>query len=389
MTTTEDFDPYYQWLGIPPKDQPPHYYRLLGVDLFEDNTEVISRAADRQMGHVRTFQTGKRAAASQGLLNEISNARLCLLDPKQKALYDAELKGKPVTLRTGDAATRGPTKIAVGSVFGEYVLLDQIGVGGKGPVFKAKHRTMGRMAAIKFLLRRAMKTTEPAERFRRKVKILAGLSHPNLTAAFDAGERDDVMYLIMEYIDGQNLLDVVDRYGPLPVEHAVNYAAQAAGGLGYAHGQGVLHRNVKPSNLVVNRQGVIKIIGLGLAGFLDRDSALDMEAAQLTQPGRILGTVDYMSPEQAVDSSSVDHRSDVYSLGCTLHALITGRPPYPFSSPMKKIFAHRDHPIPSLRHARPEVSGDLDAVFMRMLAKRPEQRYQSMGEVMAALHACQ
>ena len=242
------------------------------------------------------------------------------------------------------------------------------------------------MVALKTLSPEATRSSEHVKRFRRKAKILARLDHPNLVTAYDAGERDGTHYLIMEYVDGQDLASLVRQYGPLPVGHAVNYVRQAAAGLGCAHAEGIYHRNVKPSNLLVDKQGVIKVIGLRLArvdvGVLSADASMGPE---LTASGRVMGTADYMAPEQAVDSRQVDHRADVYALGCTLCALLTGHPPYPARSPAKKIAAHRDHPIPSLRALRPEVSTALDAVFQKMLAKRREDRQQSMNEVIAAL----
>ena len=381
------FEPYYQWLGIPAKDQPPHHYRLLGIELLEGNLEVIEHAADQRMAHLRTLQTGTHAALSQKLLNEVAAARVCLLNPQKKAAYDAQLRAQ---LPAAGPAVPGPAvEQADGSVFGEYILLDQLGSGRMGQVFKAKHRTLGRVVALKTLSPEAMRSSQAVARFRRKVKILARLDHPNLVTAYDAGERDGTHYLIMEYVDGQDLAAMVKQYGPLPVGHAVNYIMQAAAGLGYAHAQGIYHRNVKPSNLLVNKQGVVKVIGLGLArvdfAALPADASMGPE---LTAVGRVMGTSDYMAPEQAVDSRQVDHRADVYSLGCTLCALLTGRPPYPAKSAVRKILAHRDHPIPSLRALRPDVSTALDAVFQKMLAKRREDRQQSMNELIAALQAC-
>lgn len=382
-----EFDPYYQWLGIPPKHQPPNHYRLLGVELFEENLEVIQHAADQRMAHLRNFQTGKRAAVSQRLLNEVAAAKLCLLNPEKKTAYDGHLRARvPPPLPVGPKASDRDTEESDGTVFGEYLLLDQLDKSATGQVFKAKHRMLGRVVALKILSAEAMRSRERVERFRRKVRILARLDHPNLVTAYDAGEREGTHYLIMEYVDGWDLTTLLRQYGPLPVGHALNYVMQAGAGLGYAHSQGVYHRNVKPSNLLVDRQGVVKVIGLGLAR-VDFE-ALPDEASmgdELTAVGRVMGTSDYMAPEQSVDSSRADHRADVYSLGCTLCTLLSGRPPYPMDSPLKRIAAHRKLPIPSLRALRPDVSTTLDAVFHKMLAKRPDDRQQSMNEVIAAL----
>jgi serine/threonine protein kinase len=384
----EAFDPYYTWLGIPPDQRPLHQYRLLGLRPFEENPEVIENAANQRMAHLRTFQIGRHGAQSQQLLNEVAAARVCLLNRDKKAAYDAQLRARlPAESAPGGkpSAPEAADRIN-GSLFGEYLLLDQLGSSRTGPVFKARHRTMGRVVAIKILSQEAAMSPEALERFHRKVKILAQLSHPNLVAAYDAGERDGIYYLVMEHVDGQNLIALLKQCGPPPVRFAVNYVVQAAAGLGYAHSHGVYHRNVKPSNLMVSREGVVKVIGLGLARIGQCASMSDAgPGTELTHPGQVVGTLDFMAPEQAADSRNVDARSDVYSLGCVLHTLLLGRPPYAAKSPVQQAVVHRSAPIPSLRAAREDVPDGLDAAFQKMLAKRPEDRYQTMQELAAAL----
>jgi serine/threonine protein kinase len=365
-----DFDPYYHWLGIAPKDQPPNHYRLLGVEIFETHADVISNAADRQMGHVRGYQGGKYAAASQKILNEIAAARVCLLDPERKAAYDDRLKAGRSTESVESQS----------AAFGEYNLVDHIASDSKGQIFKAQHRHMGRVVALKVLSSQATKSPEAVARFQQKTKILAQLSHPNLVAAYDAGERDDTHYLIMEYVDGCDLLELMKRHGVLPVRHVVDYMMQAATGLGFAHAQGIVHRNVKPSNLLIDNQGIVKIIGLGLALFRDNQSL-----SEIVEQGRVLGTIDYMALEQAIDSSRVDQRADIYSLGCTMYTALTRRLPFPVKSPKEKLLAHRDAPIPSICAARSDAPEILDQILQRMMAKRPEHRLQSMNDVVRAL----
>ena len=383
---SQPFDPYHQWLGIPPKHQPANHYRLLGIELFEESAEVIEHAADQRMAHLRSLQAGQHSQWSQTLLNEVAAARVCLLNPGEKARYDAEIKAKLDADRPGRVAGE---KASGRNRFGPYILLEELDRGRTGWVFKAKHQTMGRIVALKILSAEATTSPVKVERFRRKVKILTRLSHANLVMAFDAGVSGKKHFLVMEYVDGRDLGSLVKTRGPLPVAQAVDYITQAARGLGYAHGQGFYHRNVEPSNLLVDKEGIVKVIGLGLAAVdldvIEEDTSLGTE---LTLPGSMLGTADYMAPEQAVDSHAADHRADIYALGCTLCALLTGHSPYPVKSVIKKIAAHRDHPIPSLRAERPEVPQSLDAVFMKMLAKRPEDRYQSMEEVVTALQAC-
>ena len=172
------------------------------------------------------------------------------------------------------------------------------------------------------------------------------------------------------------LSELLGRSGPLPIRDAVNYTLQVAYGLSYAHSEGVVHRDIKPGNLLLDKRGNVKILDMGLARMEETAAAIAEHAAtdSLTKAGQVLGTLDYMSPEQAEDAHEVDHRTDIYSLGCTFFRLLTGRPPYKGKTIVNKIVAHKDHPIPSLVEARAGVPSDLDAVFRRMVAKRPEDR---------------
>ncbi|MEQ8785021.1 MAG: protein kinase [Pirellulaceae bacterium] len=371
-----EFDPYYHWLGITPKDQPPNHYRLLGIDRFEEHVEVISNAADRQMMFLRSFQSGRHALASQQLLNELAAARVCLLDPERKAAYDSRL-------REGSERSDDEHDIErQAAAFGEYVLVDHLASDASGQIFKAEHRRMDRVVAIKVLSSQAVTSPEAVNRFLRKTKILARLSHPNLVSAYDAGERDGIYYLIMEYVDGCDLLELMKRHTTLPLRHVVDYMLQSAMGLGFAHQHGIVHRNVKPSNLLVDNNGIVKVIGMGLALFRDEQSL-----AEASEKGRVLGTIDYMALEQAIDCTSVDARADIYSLGCTMYTALTRKLPFPMESPKEKLLAHRDAPIPSIRAQRDDAPEILDEVLQRMMAKRPEQRFQSMEEVVQALQA--
>jgi hypothetical protein len=226
------------------------------------------------------------------------------------------------------------------------------------------------------------------QRFHRAVKILSQLEHRNLVRALEADQKGDAHYLVMEYFDGQDLRRMLQAKGPFGVAEAVRYTVQAAEGLDCAHAHGVCHRNVKPSNLLVDRDGVLKVVGFTLA-HVEADGPLagaDV-AAELTRQGKMMGTCGFMAPEQALDSSSVDRRADVYSLGCTLHMLLTGHRPYAGKTKTQMIFAHRTQPIPSLRALRAEVPEALDRVFQKMLAKQPADRYASMKEVITALEA--
>ena len=364
-------------------EQPPDHYRLLGIKTFEGDPEVIGHAADRQMSHIRSFQAGPHSAASQKLLNELAVARICLLAPAKKAAYDAQLKSHRAA---SGGASAGGTGAGDLSMLDQYQLQQRLATSRTGEIFKARHRTMGRTVALKVLSAQAVASAEFAQRFDRKIKILAGLSHPNLVAAYEAGQYEGKHYLVMEYVDGQTLWSLVKARGPLPVEESLGYVLQAAAALGYAHAKGVVHRNVKPSNLMINRQGQVKVVGFGIA-HVEEGSAMDEAGAggDLTRMGTAMGTAEYVAPEQARNAAGADQRADVYSLGCTLYALLTGRPPYPGTSVMEILAAHRSAPIPSLRAVKPELPEALDAVCQRMLAKRPEDRYSSMEEVIVAL----
>ncbi len=281
---------------------------------------------------------------------------------------------------------QGKTK---GLVLGDYVVLDRIGAGGMGQVFKARHRWMNRIVAVKLLSAAAIRSPEAVRRFYREVQTAARLAHPHIVTAFDAGEHEGLHYLVMEYVEGRDLARIVAEEGPLSVERAVGYVVQAARGLEYAHGEGVVHRDVKPGNLLFDDRGTVKILDMGLARIQTLGKAGDApNSERLTETGQVMGTCDYMAPEQAEDTRAADHRADVYALGCTLYRLLTGDPPYAGETLMQVLLAHREAPIPSLCDARPEVPPEVDAVFRRMVAKRPHDRYPSMTELTADLEAC-
>lgn len=269
---------------------------------------------------------------------------------------------------------------------GNYELLDRLGAGGMGTVFKARHRRMKRLVALKVLAANLSQNPVFVKRFQREVETIAALGHPNVVMAYDADESEAGHFLVMEFVNGRDLAACVADQGVFSTSLAVNCILQSARGLAYAHSQGIIHRDIKPHNLLLDGQGVVKVTDLGLAR-LNHGTAGPANGFDVTMAGGVIGTADYMPPEQAVDSTTIDHRADIYSLGCTLHFLLLGRSPYRGPTMMAVLLKHRDGEIPSLTAERPETPAALDQLFQRMLAKEPHARPQTMGEVVAALEA--
>ena len=267
-------------------------------------------------------------------------------------------------------------------VLGNYVILEQIGQGGMGQVLKAKHRRMDRTVALKILSPKVTKSPDAVQRFQREVKAAAKLEHPNIVTAHDADEANGTHFLVMQYVDGHDLSSIIRSHGRMTVLRAVHCLDQAARGLQNAHERGIVHRDIKPANLLLSHDDHLKILDLGLATMADNDGVVDHG---LTGTGAIMGTVDFMALEQGVNTKRADARSDIYSLGCTFYYLLTGHVPFSGETAVEKILAHRDQPIPDLGKERPDLPAALLQMFQRMVAKDPAGRYQTMGEVQAAL----
>ncbi len=267
---------------------------------------------------------------------------------------------------------------------GPYVLLERLGQGGMGTVYKARHLLMKRAVAIKLIRKDRLADEEAVRRFYREVRAVAQLSHPNIVIAHDADCISDRHFLVMELVEGTDLQRLVQKRGPLPVAEACDYVRQGALALQHAHEKGMVHRDVKPANLMVTPQGLVKVLDLGLAR-LQGPAAGDQTAADLTEAGVVMGTPDYMAPEQAEQSSAVDIRADVYSLGCTLYVLLAGQVPFPGGTAIQKMLRHqqaRPTPITELRH---DVPAGLPSVLEKMTARRPEDRYAVPGAAALAL----
>ncbi len=266
---------------------------------------------------------------------------------------------------------------------GQYRLIERLGAGGMGAVYRAEHVKLKRDVAVKVLSPGQATDPRTAARFQVEMEVVGRLDHPHLVRATDAGEAEGFHFLVMELIDGVDLSRVLARRGPLAVADACEAARQAAVGLQAAHDAGLVHRDVKPSNLMVTAAGGVKVLDLGLA--LLRSGG--PPAGDLTAVGEVMGTAEYMAPEQTEETHAVDGRADVYSLGCTLYALLTGDPP--FTSPDRRPFAvmaaHQFKPVPPVADRRPDVPPELAALLGRMLAKRPDDRPATPGGVAAEL----
>jgi serine/threonine protein kinase len=251
-----------------------------------------------------------------------------------------------------------------------------------GTVLLAKHRRMDRQVAIKVLPVTVLESKDAVARFYQEVKVAAQLTHPSIVHAYDAGEHHGFHFLVMEYVPGHDLAQVLSQLGLIPISLALDYISQAASGLEYAHGKGIVHRDIKPSNLLLNNEGQIKVLDMGLARI---GSALDQDvSAQLTTTGQVMGTVEYMSPEQAEDTRQADARSDIYSLGCTMYRLITGRGPFSRDTVVKTILAHRDAPIPKIESGSPDDES-VNRIFRKMVAKNPNDRFQTSTMLIEAI----
>lgn len=266
----------------------------------------------------------------------------------------------------------------------EYQLLAELGEGGMGKVYEALHTKLDKIVAFKVLAPECMRNRDLVTRFQREMKAVGKLDHPNIVRATDAGEVDGTHFLVMEFVDGLDLAKVARRLGALKIADACELVRQAAIGLQHAHEHGLVHRDIKPSNLMITKSGTVKILDMGLA-LLETDRR---PGEDLTGTGQIMGTIDYMAPEQADDVHHVDSRADQYSLGCTLYKLITGVPPFTASryvTAYQKIRAHVEEDAPSIVESRHDVPQELGAVIDRMLAKDRSDRFSTSGEVAAAL----
>jgi eukaryotic-like serine/threonine-protein kinase len=346
----------------------------------------------------------KTPVDSEGFLANLRKSGLIATEPLKAALENVPMTERGKTLARALVQKGVITKFQAellligrssGFVLGQYRILDLLGQGGMGRVFKAEHVAMGRTVALKVLAPRHTKTVKARELFKREVRAAGKLMHPNIVTAHDASEVDGRHYLVMEYIDGPNLDQLVRERGPLPVGLACDIIRQVASGLQYAYEQGMVHRDIKPSNVLLQRTGtalssgyVVKIVDFGLARLADGgEDIAEMEGDGTAQTAKnvVVGTPDYLSPEQARNLRMVDIRSDLYSLGCTFYFLLTGQVPFPEGTSVEKLIRHtRDEP-PTVEQLRPDIPTEVAGIVRCLMAKQPAHRYQRPAELVLDL----
>jgi serine/threonine protein kinase len=282
---------------------------------------------------------------------------------------------------TGFQAERIAAGELVGLKVGKYLVLEPRGAGGMAEVFRVKNRESGEIAALKRMLPERSGSGEMVTRFRHELEMTAGLDHPNIVRTTDVFDHGDQPCLVMEFIDGKSAGELLAERGLFPVADAYRIALEVGAALDYAHKRGIVHRDVKPENILITAKGVAKLGDFGLARLAESP---DLTA--VTRTGFVLGTIDYLAPEQARDARRADIRSDLYSLGCTLYRLLSGRLPFDAGTPLEKLLAHQDESVKPIRELAPAVPETLAAVIMKLMAKTPEDRFQTPAELLGALN---
>jgi len=334
---------------------------------------------------------------SAKIVETIEKSGLVAADALKQALVDLEAKlgpaalddeakivahlieAKLITAWQSDNLLKGRHK---GFFLGNYKLLRHLGTGGMSSVYLAEHKHMRQLRAIKVLPQHRVNDSSYLGRFYREARAAAALDHANIVRAYDVDNDGDNHYLVMEYVEGTDLQKTIATQGVLSYETAAEYVRQAATGLAHAHAVGLIHRDIKPANLLIDLRGTVKILDMGLARFSD-----DEQQASLTQlhDENVLGTADYLAPEQAINSHTVDGRADLYSLGCTLYFALTGHPPFPEGTMAQRLLMHQQREPAPITNDRPDAPRDLLLICRRMMEKRVEERYQTADEVAAAL----
>src|SRR6516162_5105518 len=328
--------------------------------------------------HLETCVDCKRQVA------ELSSDSLLERLRKANGPADTPAPGKPMTPAKQSAASPSSNLPPELANYPQYEVLRELGRGGMGVVYLAKNKLMDRLEVLKVVSRTLLDRPGAVERFLREIRSAAKLSHANVVTAYHALQVGDLLAFAMEYVEGQDLASLVKARGPLPVAYACYYVQQAALGLQHAYEEKMVHRDIKPQNLMLTQKGkkhIVKVLDFGLA----KATREKTEDTGLTGEGAMLGTPDYIAPEQTLDAAKADIRADIYSLGCTLYYLLSGRPPFSASSLGAILMAHQMEEAKPLNIVRPEVPEELAAVVRKMMAKSTDKRYQTPLEVVQVL----
>jgi serine/threonine protein kinase len=350
-----------------------------------------SRRADLQ--HSGNAFTMDESPSTDNMQAEIRTLESILQEPHPGSSYSHDEECQRIVRLVEQIGVTSPAKVKDAAPvdtlpherIGQYELLAKLGEGGMGAVYKALHTKLNKCVALKILPAGRLAEAQAVARFEREMKAVGRLSHPNIVAAHDAGEADGHHYLVTELVDGVDLSTLVHRCGPLPIAEACEMIRRAAEGLQHGHGRGMVHRDIKPGNLMLTFEGQVKILDMGLALL---DEMRGPGKAELTSTGQLMGTLDYMAPEQGSNSHAVDIRADVYSLGATLFKLLTGEAPFhgpQYDSPVSKLMALATETPRQLRDVRGDVPTELSAIVARMMAKQPGQRPATPQEVIELL----
>ena len=335
---------------------------------LEKLTELLSEGEASQIQWlneaVRRIREGQTPPDPHRIIDEMLNARI--ITPLQSQFL---LEGRNLLMAN-------------------YVFCEKIGEGGMGTVYSARHRHMGRMVALKIIRPDRFKVEGTIDRFQREIRLASKLHHTNVVTSYDAGEFEGSLYLVMELVTGIDLKRRIQSSGVMTIPAALDVIRQTAVGLAYLHSQKLVHRDIKPSNLMLDRQGVVKILDLGLSRMVEWSDAVQADVCyDITGTGIVTGSVDFMPPEQFVNARSVDARADIYSLGCTLYWLLTGKPPFPGTSIGEIVVAHREHAIPRLSDSVKDVPPALESLLVRMLSKDPRTRLVDAQSVIEGIDA--
>jgi serine/threonine protein kinase len=364
--------------AVHPTDQTLQYYGLGKLD------DHLFQKVTRHLEACPPCQSRVSELSSDSFLGRLRQAQGHLEEPVAGPPRKGDAPKQPGTTAasgSSDVATTLPRELVDNP---DYEIVRELGRGGMGVVYLVHNRLMGRHEAIKVIGRQLMEKQIVLDRFLREIRSVARLRHPNVVAAYSATRMGESIVYAMEYVDGLDLARLVKSKGALPVTHACYFTHQVALGLEHAHEQGIVHRDIKPGNLILSRSGerpIVKILDFGLT----KAAGDDGPDTSLTREGQMLGTPDYIAPEQTLDAQSVDIRADIYSLGCSLYYLLSGRPPFRGGSLYEVLQAHHSTEATALNLLRPEVPVELAGLVAKMMAKNPQHRFQTPAEAARAL----